>query len=365
MARAPSQLRTRAGTSSTGFFPAPTIWHLDARSCIIQQFGWAACKSAPMRLHLLKPANTIFQSDCIQMPLINSVNDVISPLGHDYKVALRPDHPFLAIGPDIIVGGQGALVAILIPKVSEIRMPHELLVRLAFGRLALPAHTRFVLVLEHRSIQLGNPKTSIPISFDAVFTEKKMQGLVKFISSQDSAVTHFGEKILEVQHRQYSRATTFFVESRHALSAERKTSNTRAVLSDIRGSLEYTPPTWAVRATGPSVTRKPRSRQRQPPLIRSGDVVLGAVNFARNGSPMQTLRKFCSIGIQTDYMIDNGIPYLRDANLKFLITNTPPTGRLDPSKPLRAAAFAGWIVTQADSARELEDFTDSIRSRLD
>lgn len=61
-------------------------------------------------------------------------------------LVVAPDHPFLAEGPDIIARDGNKLIAIFVPSRKEERSPSNIVGRLMLSRLALPAHTKCVLL---------------------------------------------------------------------------------------------------------------------------------------------------------------------------------------------------------------------------
>jgi hypothetical protein len=69
-------------------------------------------------------------------------------LSDKFMIVQNPDHPLLIRGPDIIVATSRAITAIFMPLATE-RHSHGLFKsRLTLSRLALPAHTRCILVFE-------------------------------------------------------------------------------------------------------------------------------------------------------------------------------------------------------------------------
>jgi hypothetical protein len=69
-------------------------------------------------------------------------------LPSSYVIVAAPDHPLLIEGPDVLVGGEGNLVAVFTPKASERHSRERLSVRFVLSRLALPPQTRYVLLSE-------------------------------------------------------------------------------------------------------------------------------------------------------------------------------------------------------------------------
>ena len=66
----------------------------------------------------------------------------------DAVVVPNPDHPLLIRGPDIIISNKSNLFALFTPSAEERRFPSRLKSRFVLGRLALPSHTRCLLIFE-------------------------------------------------------------------------------------------------------------------------------------------------------------------------------------------------------------------------
>ena len=69
-------------------------------------------------------------------------------LPSNVRVVSNPDHPFLLRAADILVSSNGTLTAIFTPSSEEQRRPSLLTTRLTLNRLALPPHTKTVLIVE-------------------------------------------------------------------------------------------------------------------------------------------------------------------------------------------------------------------------
>ena len=61
---------------------------------------------------------------------------------------------------------------------------------------------------------------------------------------------------------------------------------------------------------------------------------------------MPRLRAACKDVVQTEFDLDNGVPYRVEPTANLLLVDRLPEGRLDPAKPVRAAAFAGWSMLE-------------------
>jgi hypothetical protein len=77
------------------------------------------------------------------------------------------------------------------------------------------------------------------------------------------------------------------------------------------------------------------------------------------------LRPFVDAALGYDYSLHNGIPYPRAHRpLKLLLVEQLPRARFDPLKPVRAAAFAGWVMTTARSAEDINTVERDLRTRI-
>src|SRR5713101_8321070 len=66
----------------------------------------------------------------------------------NYRVVSSPDHPLLLRPADLLVGGDGWITAVFLPHARERRDPRRLADRLLLNRLALPARTRCLLIVD-------------------------------------------------------------------------------------------------------------------------------------------------------------------------------------------------------------------------
>jgi len=79
------------------------------------------------------------------LPLVDRRRAIAKTVGEEiptsYVIATAPDHPLLIEGPDILIGGEGNLVAVFTPKASERADDDRLLARFILCRLALRSGT--------------------------------------------------------------------------------------------------------------------------------------------------------------------------------------------------------------------------------
>lgn len=113
---------------------------------------------------------------------------------------------------------------------------------------------------------------------------------------------------------------------------------------------------------GRDETRFPRSS-----LLRFEDTVAGTLGEYRRGYALSRLRAACKDAVQAEFVLDSGIPYRAEPTINLLLVDRLPEGRLDPGKPVRAAAFAGWSLLEGADAdlalAHAERLRDLVRGR--
>jgi hypothetical protein len=97
----------------------------------------------------------------------NSLAEFLKDLPTGFIVAVGPDHPLLLRASDLLIGGRGLMTALFLPTAAERRNPSLLKTRFVLNRLALPPHTRHILVAEPADLKLAG---QLEHDFDAVLT---------------------------------------------------------------------------------------------------------------------------------------------------------------------------------------------------
>ena len=105
---------------------------------------------------------------------------LLRAIGSRYTVSASPDFLHLISGPDLILGRDGKLCAIFIPRVAETKNADQLLFRLAISRLGLPNHLTSVLILNgDRSVE---PHIHhVRWHFDGVFGTEALDSVGEFL----------------------------------------------------------------------------------------------------------------------------------------------------------------------------------------
>lgn len=93
------------------------------------------------------------------------------------------------------------------------------------------------------------------------------------------------------------------------------------------------------------------------------EIMLATSPSPRIGATFSQIKSFCATAIQSDFYMEGGDVKLNKElrnSLKILMTSKVPFNRIDPEKPLRVAAFTGWVVTNVHRPDEIEAFTDDV-----
>lgn len=273
----------------------------------------------------------------------------------DFTVSVEPDLPELFEGPDVLAGKPGQLIAVFVPKSHELRHPEQLRTRLVLSRLALPDHAQCVLVLEDsgdvsRLEQLGR-------DFDAVVVSTDRADLPRLRS--------------ESQHHQIPASTRRMVERRTAflvalsLAHQPRLAAPGNVAEDWDGVDVMLASSTTNGAGDPAQLQLPfwpmplltQSARPQAPSasvdVYDGVLVAGSSGAGRSIS--ERIRPYLTVAAQTAFRIDHGVPYLGHPTAGVFIVQDARWPRVDPLKPVRASAFAGWALLSDPSRDEMSE----------
>lgn len=232
--------------------------------------------------------------------------ELLRTLGDQYVVVAAPDHPLLMKGPDILIGGNGALSALLIPTASERRQPKLATARFALCRLALPEQAKFLLLAGEED---GDVATLLSDDVAAVFSIESVgqrRELATVVSAPQRLFQHaVPEKLRDEVNYRFGQ--TYRVA--RAVRRPRRTSPTAD---------------WPTR--GEYGHRNP-IHLRMPAQIAS-----------------LTLK-----GADESFSVDNGVPYPTGRLPNAAVIDRLPDYPGDPQKYMRAAAFSGWVLSEMDS----------------
>ncbi len=285
------------------------------------------------------------------------IKDLSALLAEDFVVAVQPDHPFLSVGPDLLISKDGNLGALFVLKSDEAESPDRLLIRLALSRLALPNHMRCVLVLDPFDLQ---SRDMLQSHFHWVFSAGHYEDLAAFLMHPDAS-TRVRPVPADIKERTFQRFDALYTESQERVPIEEHAQEPTSTIreEDLFGFERVRVPSW---------TGQQSAYHRQAEILERGSTFLAQVKVGSRGNVLDKIRTFCRASVLLDYSLDVGIPYPRDYSFrtaKIMLVDKLPTPRGDPFKPIRAAAFAGWAVVRFRSGEDIEDIGRSIRVRLE
>lgn len=256
-----------------------------------------------------------------------------------YIVVSGPDHPLLIEGPDALIGGEGGLLAVFMPKAKERKRPDLLEVRYILSRLALPPDARHVLVLGEA--QPGDAIERLGRNFATVLDWRSRRELAKI--SRD-------RNFIGAQ-RKLPPEVTAFVHHRFA-----DTLQATRVLQWMNRFHE--------RGKEPDQNPERPRRRRKPektPLKNIAPDIL-FTSFGQGALDGTAVRGLADQTTLAGFALDHGVPYpTHKDDYGLALVDELREYRGDPDKLARAAAFAGWGFIPEEQQHRV----DAIAKRLD
>jgi hypothetical protein len=260
-------------------------------------------------------------------------------LESSYIVVSGPDHPLLIEGPDALVGGEGGLLAVFMPKAKERNRPDLLEVRYILSRLALPPDARHVLILGEAHDDEANNQLSW--NFAAVLDWRSRRELAKI--SRD--------RYFIGAQRKLPPEVAAFVQHRFA-----DTLQATRVLQRINRSYERE----KGREQASKLSRRRRRPQKTPFHHIAPDILF--TSFGQGAPDSVAIRGLADRTTLAGFELDNGVPFPTGKDdYGLAVVNELPEFRGDPDKLVRAAAFAGWSLVPEEQQHRI----DIIAKRLD
>lgn len=270
-------------------------------------------------------------------------------LSNEFIVVANPDHPLLIRGPDLLVSTNRTITAIFIPLATERTSWNLLRARLTLSRLALPAHTRCILLAEPNDHPLA---TSLTNDFADVIEWSARTNIVQLISNANFVGRHRDvppEIIGDAQIR-FANAMTVM-----RLGA-------RLVSKPFSAAFDEK---FIDRPAISSAIRRPSRR----PIINRQTFTIGLDGIAiaeLSDSNVDTSAVRNLVYDQTAhvYSLDNGIPYPKSEPSGIAVIQDWPTRTRDSEKLILAAAFGGWAFVLEETRNELPRFAKRLRQHI-
>jgi hypothetical protein len=286
------------------------------------------------------------------------LSDVLSrELGGDFVVVPGPDHPELISGPDVLIGGRGRITALFrISRSTQVRL---LRARLIGARLALPAGSSLV---AHVESGVEPPRNLVENAFDVVLSENALADLVGVCRARETR-NRASNDLQRVQYEHSIYYSTVLQIARLRQRREARPTSPSQVIASLRSrhvgetqtSFRESVP---IREEEDLVEAEPWPSPRRGTFDRLLQATVEGTTVAALPEStvervMRAVRPIWSAALSADFTFDNGVPYQRAFNPRVLLVEAWPTHRGDPTKPVRALAFAGWLPAIATTADEI------------
>lgn len=291
----------------------------------------------------------------------NRIDGLVRSLRRDWVIALRPDHPNLFDGPDILAGRTGRLLALFIPHQREISNPARLQARLVLTRLALGDHAWCVLVLGSDGRRSREPAGTVHYDFHAVVD-----------LGQNSDGKAFEPNEIEIEKRKIPATIRSFVQSRtdYLFGLSPPTEDRLVRVAESRAGDHYGDALALSVHEQPELVARARKNLRQFKSFQErvsfrDRLIIARQKSGRPASVRQLLDPLLPDCIQLAFAVDNGVPYpLMAAMAGLLLADSLKSPQKDPLKPFRAAAFAGWAVVVGPKLSEWESLAEQMNDWL-
>lgn len=244
-------------------------------------------------------------------------------LGGDFIVIGAPDHPFLLRPADVIVGGRSNLTAIFTPTAEEIRRPKHFEARVTLNMMALPPNTKFVSVGSEMPQSSSSQRFAAEISLD---DRRWTHDLLKISSEIGTR-----RRVTEAASLQRRAESRFAETYRLARVLQRKGRK-----SDLK---EVIP------------------RDNRPKYDRIHNNIDAA--FFNGMVASEAVARISIENVNRWYEDFDGEPGPSQAPASAMFADSYTQRNGDPNKILRAAAFAGWVISPT-STLSLDEIGDLI-----
>lgn len=269
-------------------------------------------------------------------PNAEAINRLRRELDRAFQVVARPDHPMLLSGPDLLIGGDGKLTAVLFIGKSE--SDNGLLARITATRLAMPSNTKLLAFTPDDK----NPSAPVINNVDELAGSRSVWQVIARYSTSDAYAKANRKDLSEMKRRHVEKYSFALLLSTLRRRHELPAVSAEAVIAEL--SIAESKNVFAP-------TQSPILRLRRPATEVMGTHVASLTSSRR---PLQQLRTICDAGLNDGYILDTGVPYQRpDSHLSVLLVENWPTIRHDPDKPVRSAAFGCWIMARSSGAHDI------------
>lgn len=253
----------------------------------------------------------------------------------------NPDHPFTFDGPDTLLSDSTGLLAIFIIRENEQNSPTKLFSRLTNSLIAYPASTQMLLLIDKHT----NVPSSITQFGQFYFNEfieskdiRKSKALIKDKKSEHKLkeIKNVQKKIFNIQS-QVQRDNLEYIKKKKEFKSKISIQDTH-----LKNKAKYFD----------RITQKETTTRAN--IFEYQNQYYGQKKLSSKISDLQELQPYYEFVINSEFMVDNGVPYFKHLSRKALNVNDIPKIKFDPFKPTRVASLFGWHLVNSNDFTELE-----------
>jgi hypothetical protein len=253
----------------------------------------------------------------------------------------NPDHPFAYDGPDTLLSESKGLLAIFEIRENENKNPNKLFTRLTNALIVYPASTKMLLLLSHKR----EPSNLITQFWKYYFSDlielndiRKAKSLIRDKKSDDKIkeIKYIQKKLFSIQSQVQQNNLDYI----KRVDFRKNGLIDKSQLKD-KGSYR-----------DKLTNRETKARAN---IYVHNDHIIGIKSLSKGNSDIFELQPYYEFVINSEFNVDNGVPYYTSLNKKVLNLNSVPKIHYDPFKPLRIASLFGWLISNSNSLQEIEN----------
>jgi hypothetical protein len=291
--------------------------------------------------------------------LLTLAREVRRQVSNRFTLVAYPDHPYLLEPPELLIGGEGLLTAVFVPKADEMRRPALLQSRLIASRLALPIETRCVLLRPlsvKPQFEVANFAEATQ-NFDALIqSDNQTRRLGDMV--QDGSIRFRYPENLERQ-RLLNATRSALALTLTGLGRRRTASMPSTSLAAVdAGAMADAVGRVAGQSLASATGALPADGRRRGSLLqtfRRGSQTLMSARSDRRGRALSLAVRASALD---QFGLDNGVPYSRSAPLPMVFPDEDVTEFVSYEKLVRAASLVGLVIGPAGQPQLIESFLE-------
>lgn len=253
----------------------------------------------------------------------------------------NPDHPYAYDGPDTLLSDQKGLLAIFSIRDNEQKNPNKLFTRLTNALIAYPAYTKMLLLYDHKKDMPTAISQFGKFYFNDFIEVKDIRKSKSIIKDKKDE-----KKISDIKNIQKKIFTIQSQVQRDNLDYIKRNDFKEKIIRDI--------PNLKDRARYFDRTNQKYVSTRAN-IYEYENQFFGLKRLTNYVSDLIELQPFFEFAINSEFSIDNGVPFYKDITRKALNLNDIPKIKFDPLKPTRIASLFGWHLVNSNDFQQIEN----------